>query len=248
LSVREVATQFVDGFVRASDEVAVVNVQGPRTSSQELTTRKELVRDAIGRYGQGLSGDTSVVTDETSGSVRLQRHLMTLQSLRETTERLGTITGRRKAILWVGGQIVYEMPECPFGRDTSTLACQLQLNWGQVLAAHRELIGAATRSNVTIHAVDPCGLTPAIGRVELDRQAALRHIAQDTGGVAIVNTNKFADGFAAVDRDSSLYYIVNYAPAITYHDGKFHEVKVRVRRKGLSARSRKGYVALPSPH
>jgi hypothetical protein len=44
-------------------------------------------------------------------------------------------------------------------------------------------------------------------------------------------------------RDSSAYYILGYSPATEHRDGKFHDVRVRVKRPGLSVRARKGYFA-----
>ena len=45
-------------------------------------------------------------------------------------------------------------------------------------------------------------------------------------------------------RDASAYYLIGYNSSQTPTDGKFHEIKVRVKRPGVQVRSRNGYWAL----
>ena len=44
-------------------------------------------------------------------------------------------------------------------------------------------------------------------------------------------------------RDSSGYYLLGYNSTQAPTDGKFHEIKVRVKRRGVEVRARKGYWA-----
>jgi hypothetical protein len=111
------------------------------------------------------------------------------------------------------------------------------------MTAHQDAIRAATRNNVAIYTIDPVGLTTEMGAPEVDRRIALQAVAEDTGGQAIVGTNDFASGFAAIVRDNSSYYILGYVPEREHRDGKFHEVQVRVKLPGVSVRARKGYLA-----
>ena len=45
-------------------------------------------------------------------------------------------------------------------------------------------------------------------------------------------------------RDISAYYLLGYNSSQAPADGKFHEIKVRVKRPGVQVRARKGYWAL----
>jgi VWFA-related protein len=253
--VKRTAKRFVDDFLQPGDLAAVVHTQGTFTDSQAFTSSTQLLDASIGRYGRGLSGDLDVTPAE-----RVQRHLDSYRTIQDVANRLGAVTGRRKAILWVGAQLKFEMPQCGSGGDLTTLECKLFLEWGQILDAHRDAMAAATRNNVAVYAIDPAGLQnvnvdvselpgprPIRPRDDLDRLAALRVVAEDTGGLAVVNTNNFAGGFTNIVKDNSTYYVLGYAPSTEYRDGKFHEVKVRIKRPGLyTVRQRKGYTA-PAP-
>ena len=66
----------------------------------------------------------------------------------------------------------------------------------------------------------------------------------ETDGRAIVNRNDLEAGLKQVVRDSSAYYLLGYNSTQAPTDGKFHEIKVRVKRQGADVRARKGYWAL----
>ena len=69
-------------------------------------------------------------------------------------------------------------------------------------------------------------------------------LAEQTDGRAIVNRNDLAVGMKQITRDSSAYYLIGYNSSQAPTDGKFHEIKVRVKRPGVQVRARKGYWAL----
>jgi hypothetical protein len=68
-------------------------------------------------------------------------------------------------------------------------------------------------------------------------------VAEDTGGIAVVGTNNLTAMYKEIVRDTSAYYLLGYTPAIEHRDGKFHDIRVRVKREGLTVRARKGYLA-----
>jgi hypothetical protein len=72
----------------------------------------------------------------------------------------------------------------------------------------------------------------------------LRTLAENTDGRAIVNRNDIATGMKQITRDSSAYYLIGYNSVQAPTDGKFHEIKVRVKRPGVQVRARRGYWAL----
>jgi VWFA-related protein len=120
----------------------------------------------------------------------------------------------------------------------------------------REIYDHANRNNVAIYTVDPRGLpgfefdiNEGVGlrtdsKYLSSTQDTLRTLAEQTDGRAIVNRNDIAAGMKQITRDSSAYYLIGYNSSQAPADGKFHEIKVRVKRAGLQVRSRKGYWAL----
>jgi len=120
----------------------------------------------------------------------------------------------------------------------------------------REIYATANRNNVSIYALDPRGLTDSefdiadninaqTGREYLNSTMdTLRALADNTDGRAIVNRNDMAGGLKQVVRDTSAYYLLGYNSTQAPTDGKFHEIKVRVKRPGVQVRARKGYWAL----
>ncbi len=124
----------------------------------------------------------------------------------------------------------------------------------------REVFQDANRNNASIYSLDPRGL--AVFAYDIDdvgsgpppsfatdsrtlqaTQDTLRVLAEETDGRAIVNRNTLAQGLAQIARDSSFYYLLGYTSQ-TPNDGKFHEIKVRVKRSNVDVRGRKGFWAL----
>ena len=77
----------------------------------------------------------------------------------------------------------------------------------------------------------------------LRSQDDLRTLAEETGGLAAVNTNNFDTAFDRIVRDSSSYYVLAYYPPSEKRDGKFHKIDVQVKRPGVTVRARRGYAA-----
>ena len=120
----------------------------------------------------------------------------------------------------------------------------------------QEVFNAANRSNTALYTVDPRGL--ATGEFDINEnvgmqrssaslrqtQDTLRVLADETDGRAIVNRNDFGKAMKQIVSDSSAYYLLGYNSTQAPQDGKFHEIKVRVKRSGADVRARKGYWAL----
>jgi VWFA-related protein len=120
----------------------------------------------------------------------------------------------------------------------------------------REVFMAASRANTAIYSLDPRGLAvfehdinegvgTGVDSASLkETQDTLRVLADETDGRAIVNRNDLDGGLKQIIKDSTAYYLIGYNSSQAPADGRFHEVKVRVKRSGLQVRARKGYWAL----
>ena len=128
----------------------------------------------------------------------------------------------------------------------------------------RELIDLANRNNVTFYPVSPTGLqaldtpiTETIGantnvagsvlKDELDRtrarSSADRTLAENTDGIAVVDTNDLRGGLKKIMDDMSAYYLLGYYSTNAKTDGKYRKIEVKVKRPGIKMKARRGYVA-----
>jgi VWFA-related protein len=119
----------------------------------------------------------------------------------------------------------------------------------------REVFGDANRNNASIYTVDPRGLAASEFGIDENvgprqdsstlrwSQSTLRWLAEETDGRAIVSTNDIGPGLAQAVQDASFYYLLGYSSTAAPTDGRFHEIRVRVRRPGVEVRARRGYWA-----
>jgi VWFA-related protein len=76
--------------------------------------------------------------------------------------------------------------------------------------------------------------------------AGTAYVASATGGTTIRNTNDLLGGLERVADESSAYYLLGYQPEKA-PDGKAHKLEVKVDRKGVTVRARRGYLASATP-
>lgn len=120
-----------------------------------------------------------------------------------------------------------------------------------------DLLDAANRNNATFYPVDPRGLAAfdsAIGpeaplsmvvdSVRLrSRIQNLRVLAENTDGIAVVNTNDLDAGLRRIADDLTSYYLLGYYSTNRKLDGSFRKISVKVKRPGVEVRARRGYRA-----
>jgi Ca-activated chloride channel family protein len=73
----------------------------------------------------------------------------------------------------------------------------------------------------------------------------LRRVAEETGGgyFELSKKDELGPTFTRVAQELHSQYVMGFTPAVL--DGKIHKLEVRVKRPGLTARSRRSYVATP---
>ncbi len=121
-----------------------------------------------------------------------------------------------------------------------------------------ELTRSANRANTTFYTIDPRGLVGGsdigenldpVAFQEFTRktQDSLRVLAEETGGVAVVNQNDFDKALKRIDAETSDYYVLGYYSSNPDPLKRRRQLEVRVSRKGLDVWSRKEYVLRPPP-
>jgi VWFA-related protein len=121
----------------------------------------------------------------------------------------------------------------------------------------RRLLDEANRANASFYPVDPRGLAvfdspigpnpppPLVVDAALlkTRAESLRTLALNTDGTAVLDSNDLAGGLKRIVDDLTSYYLLGYYSGHAPPDGKYHSIKVRVRRPGVQVRARRGYLA-----
>jgi hypothetical protein len=68
-------------------------------------------------------------------------------------------------------------------------------------------------------------------------------IATATGGFALNSSNSFDEAFNRIVQENSTYYVLGFSSTNERRDGRNRKLEVRVKRPGLTVRSRTGYMA-----
>jgi VWFA-related protein len=121
-----------------------------------------------------------------------------------------------------------------------------------------ELTRQANRANVTMYTIDPRGL---VGMGDIDEQVdpqqwseyvrktqdSLRVIAEETGGIAVVNQNDFSKALKRIDAETSDYYVLGYYSKNPDPTKRRRQIDIKVTRKDAHVWFRKEYVLKPVP-
>lgn len=80
-----------------------------------------------------------------------------------------------------------------------------------------------------------------IAEIKKNELSRLNYIAKTTGGVSLLGAKKFENFQKILDRDLAYYYELSYYPTRKKADGKYHKIKVKIKRPGIKIRFRRGY-------
>jgi len=199
------------------------------------------------------------------------RNQVTMDALKGAAMKMGALREGRKSIIFVSegftGILPAQMADPiasqpglgnPYKGSSNTpqaTAREQMISDSDMIYEMQQVFAATNRQNTSIYSVDPRGLAVFEYGVEKgvtitqdatslrQTQDTLQVLAANTDGRAIINRNDLATGMKQIIRDSSAYYLLGYSSAQAPTDGKFHNIKVNVKRKGVEVRARKGYWA-----
>jgi VWFA-related protein len=287
VAVRNSARRFIEENLAEGDVAAVVHTSG--RAAQELTANRGRLLEAVELFmGSKLRSATLEMVEKwrllnpgaraqeerlraegrTEGS-RIQdpfeqerelRAQTVTEQLRKLAGALGELPGRRKSVLYFGEGFENDAEDVLKGQASF-------LRVDDMIEAARE----ANRSNVSVYAVDPRGLSSvsaslielpgvpmdfpnAMGVGSLQSvmqneyrlsQDNLRGLSEETGGFAVLNSNDLASGLDRIVEDASRYYMLGYYPTETSKVG-YRRIEVRVKRPGLRVDARRGYIVRES--
>ena len=209
----------------------------------------------------------------TPQAIEMIRRQVSLTAMRGICTKLGSMREGRKSLILISEgytsllppQLRSDLPGSiarpgdltrdPFAAENNQMEDRARFSADMdLLQEFRDVFDACNRNNTSIYALDPRGLSAGEFDVSTNisiqtsqqylnsSMDALRTLAENTDGRAIVNRNDLGTAMKQIIRDASAYYLVGYttqAPS----DGKFHEIRVRVKRPGVQVRSRRGFWA-----
>jgi VWFA-related protein len=186
-----------------------------------------------------------------------QRAVLTLNALNSLARILGGLPGR-KNLIWVTGDLPFAfVPE-----EQTVSKAELDENLpslntrrvgehssGNYASTFRELHAEEIRetgarlssAQVAVYPVDARGLSLSLAT---DSQEIMREVARETGGRAYVNQNEIKVGVERAFQDELAAYTVAYYPDNKKYDGKYRQIKVKVKHDGVDVQNRHGYYAI----
>jgi VWFA-related protein len=209
------------------------------------STRKD-IEDFINQNGeQGQNYDQAM--DRVRAFAREQRSNLTftVRAIQELIAMMSGLPGK-KAIIYVsdglpmtpGLELYYEIQERY--RDPSAITQSFEY---EATGMFRSLVTSATASGVTFYTIDARGLeadlgieaenrtarsTVAAGVARTNYQDSLIYIAEQTGGLAVVNTNDVSGGLERIADDLHSFYSLGYRLVPTGTD-RMHRIEVKVK-------------------
>ena len=252
--VKRVMTEFVSSL-SPDDEVGIVFVGHSDLSANVTRDQGRLVQainNARDAFGFGLATPSAAPGALAPASEYLQAARSVAWELRNVSSALARSGHARRAIVFVSGGTPLD-PSSPLQTKEATAvrAYQLDLN---------DAFEAARRADVPIYTIDPRGIpspdtatrgwgpTSAIQRENLQHRIAVQQdhmaeIATNTGGRFFTNRSDLMGAIDEIVGENGSFYLLGYSPDPYQHDGKFHDIDVKVTRPGVSVRGRKGYLA-----
>jgi Ca-activated chloride channel homolog len=228
-SVKAALHRFVDDLA-PDDQVAILR---PLDSllTIKLTSDRALLYRVIDAF-EGRRGDyiprTELERSLLAGDrarADVQRAQSTWSTLNALTLHLANLRAGRSSVLLVSEQ-------------ADSIARRRGF---ETLPTSSSITRTANRSNVSVYVWDPRGAAERESAPD-EGPNLLRVLADDTDGALMAGPESVDAGLKQMLGDAASYYLVSYRSA-RGRDGLFHSVEVGVKRKGVSVRARKGFLA-----
>lgn len=227
----------------------------PDTAAGRVVARTPLAQAAHDTADQGQS---NFFVD--------RRAFLTLGAIESIARYLARLPGR-KNLIWVSDGFPFSLGyeslresgpkrlNVAIADEMETLASALNNAnlaiypvYARGLATHQTVVARPALGNAVIplpQASQPL-LVRGGGNAEAESEIdTMQEIAERTGGRAYYNTNDISDALQQAVQDARATYVLGYYPEHVKRDGKFHRIKLTVRRPGVQLRYRLGYFALP---
>ena len=244
LNMQQALGRYVEELLQPGDLIALIRTSGGSGALQQFTSDRELLRQAVRRMTW-------------RPSLPLADRLLKPVLIRAAQAMAG-YPGRKSIVVLSPGRVI----------DAGLVA-------GELLQDLREISDAANRASVAIDAIDIRGLAVLLpGAVDAsegrggragrgggqlmrgmrnvrDSQTYLQLLSDATGGLFQRDNNDMTGQIRSAVEDAGGYYLLAWNPGADAFKRKagapppYHELELKVLRKGLTVRSRQGFFAVP---
>ena len=253
---RTAALDFLDTQVRTDDEVGILSFSARRglTLHEYLTSDHRRIRQVVEALGPGkflgrawtldsewlkdhLEVDKAIGSDMTKSIIGAEQSAMKNEAIgfasqiSELAKALRKIPGIKNIILFSSG-----IPNDMLYRGTFYV-------WGDTTLRGRynDMCKELAGSNSAVYAVNASGAGfTAFEESYLKGDGALRQLARDSGGKYFDNINSYENINRTIQKVTGTYYVLGYY-VDEKRDGRFHNVRVKVKRKGCAVFGQRGY-------
>ena len=181
-----------------------------------------------------------------------ERLQLSLQALNQIVDSEMPRPGR-KIILWVS-------PGWPLlsGPNTMLDSKQQQQIFGDIVGISTKL----RRARVTLYSINPAGTNESLSRASYYQEfvkgvskpnqvnignLGLQVLAVQTGGLALDLSNDLTSSLRQCLSDVAPYYEISFNSPPAERPNEYHRIEIKLAKSGLTARTRQGYYAQPSP-
>lgn len=246
-SSRKAALHFIDTQLQPTDEVGVITYtlnQG-LILNEYLTADHQKVRDAIQKIksvpGKMYDPFEEETPTEAEKDLKKTRALQFARDMAEFAKSLRYIPGFKNVILFSGGisrKMLYdtEAEEDAYGIPKTNPALR---------EAYDELSKELASSNTPVYAVNTMGTRQLLekgGEGSFDELSdhSLKMLSDLSGGQYFADVATYEAIAEKIQNVTGNYYVLGYYIDEKWN-GKYHNIKVEVKRKGCEVHAQKGY-------
>ncbi|MBF8300521.1 MAG: VWFA-related Acidobacterial domain protein [Acidobacteria bacterium] len=273
---RDLMNRMLRNLVHDGDMFGIVSTGTSSISEQLTYDRQVLEAAVSRVTGSGLRAEDIVKGQQSSqGNAELRyRAHVAFSTAYQLMKNLESLRNRRKAVIYISsgydfnpfetsrlkyqaelyGQSADDQSIDPFSSQRQGT----QFAEADLVRELAELTRAANRANATFYTIDPRGLVAGqdIGDEQVDSaewqnhlretQDSLRVLAEQTGGIAVVNQNDFDKALKRIDAETSDYYVLGYYSGNPDPLKRTRRIEVKARRDGVQIWSRTSYSLRPT--
>ncbi len=244
-------------FTGEARDIADVLRQVEEISANRVSSIGER-RDVIQAIDDAQNQDSAIYRVRQYAESQANDLQFTFDAMKTTLNQLAGVEGRKIMV-----HVSEGLPQSPGAELWSYIQDRFHSIGGMTeqftfdrTTSYAGIVQSANAAGVSLYMFDASGLAAndaasaenktTSGRIDsfVERsnlQSMLTMMAEETGGVAVLNRNDVSVPLKDLQKDVTSYYSLGYRSLRSGSD-RPHKISVKVKRKGLVARARRGYV------